>query len=207
MRFTIIHPSYGRPIQSRNVLDHWMQRAKGKHEYLVALNSDDTMLNRYIIPVGAREITRPFSSSVEAINTAAEMATGDIMVIVSDDQFCPNLWDELILKEVAGQSDFVVKTYDGLQKSLITMPIFDRVYYNRDRYVYFPGYKHLFCDTEFTDKAYMRRRVIVRNKLVFPHRQYSIMGTVPDNTALRNESTYAHGKALYQSRKAVRFGE
>lgn len=207
MTISIIHPSFGRPTQSGNVLDYWMQRAKGKHEYLVALNIDDPTLNKYNIPHGAKEVNGFFCSSVEAINETAEQATGDLMIVVSDDQFCPMNWDELILKEVAGQRDFVLKVYDGLQKSLITMPIFDRTYLNRDGYVYFPGYKHLFCDTEYSDLAYMRRRVIVRNKLVFPHKQYSIVGTIPDSTALRNESTYAQGKALYQSRKAVRFGE
>lgn len=207
MRISVIHPSYGRPTQSRNVLDYWMQRAKGKHEYIVALNSDDIELNKYTIPVGAIELCRPFRSSVEAINAAAELAIGNIMIVVSDDQFCPYGWDEMILKEAAGQSDFVMKVYDGLQKSLITMPILDRDYYNRDKRIYYPGYKHLFCDAELSDVAYMRRRVLVRNKILFPHRQYSIIGTVPDTTALRNESTYAHGKALYQSRKAIRFGE
>lgn len=207
MRFSIIHPSYGRPTQSRNVLDYWMQRAKSKHEYLVALNSDDQMLNRYTIPPGAKEVTMPFGSSVEAINEAAKQATGNILIVVSDDQFCPQGWDDLILKEAAGQSDFVMKVYDGLQKSLITMPIMDRIYYNRDGRIYYPGYKHLFCDAELSDVAYMRRRVLVRNKLVFPHRQYSIMGTTPDYTALRNEATYTQGKNLYQSRKAIRFGE
>lgn len=213
-RISLIHASYMRPEQSFVTVHQWFKQAKDhtNFECIIALNSDDPSLEKYkqwyskTHESDIKFITADFSSSVQAINAGASIASGNIFIIVSDDQACFTHWDSTILKVAEGLNDFVIKTDDGLQKSLITMPIFDRAYYNRDKYVYHPEYSHLFCDTEFSAVAYARKRVLLRRKIKFPHNQYSIIGAPADVTAKRNESTYAQGKAVYQAHKANNFG-
>ena len=52
-------------------------------------------------------------SCVEAINKAAEIARGDILIVVSDDTDCFPGWDTALLKEVEGKEDWILKTQDG----------------------------------------------------------------------------------------------
>lgn len=146
-------------------------------------------------------ITNHNRSAVDAINTAAKVAKGDIMIVLSDDTDCPDNWAELIENEVRGKKDFVLRVEDGIQSWLCTMPVFDRAYYNRFGYVYYPGYLHQFVDTEFTHVAYGLNRVIKSN-LLFPHLHYSVkkLGIKPDEINHRADRTTTEGRNLYLQR-------
>ena len=86
------------------------------------------------------------------------------------------------------------------------MPIIDRKYYNRFGYVYYPEYRHMFCDTEFTHVADVLGRVLWRNDIEFPHLHYSITKERRDHIAERNDATWNQGKSLYLQRFRDDFG-
>jgi hypothetical protein len=202
---SIIHPSRGRPQQSFETMSRWLKLASDPNqvEIIVSLDENDPSLRDYFNFYDCHfktfkhtKIILPNKSSVEAINNAAKIANGSIFMVVGDDQYCCPSWDARILNYTAKKTDWVLKVRDGLQNKIITLPIFDRTYYSRDKYVYHPNFKHLFSDTWFSDLAYARKRVIVKN-VRFPHRQYSIIGTEPDEINLKNNATYESGKKTY----------
>jgi hypothetical protein len=204
--FSLIHPSRSRPQQSFDNMKRWIQRAASDDfEIIVSLDVDDPLLPEYqrryeALPHPHTMRIHNNKSSVEAINGAARIAHGNIFIVVSDDQECPINWLPKLQRFCVGQTDFVLKVKDGFQNRIITQPIIDRVYYNRDGYIYHPRFDHLFCDTFFTDVAFKRGRVISKN-ITFKHNQYSIIGAQPDETYKRNNATYESGKRIYQELK------
>lgn len=209
---SIIHPSRSRPHQSYATIKKWIERAGIVDlEIILSLDNDDQEFTKYQelyseLPFAWTLRLGDNKSAIEAINLAARIAQGDIMIVVSDDTDCPNMWGKKILAATEGKTDFVLKTDDGIQKRLITMPIFDRVYYNRDGYVFNPAYDHLFADTEFSEVAYKRKCVIRKLGLKFPHNHYSRNVKQPDEVHKKNELTYPQGKKLFLERQKINFG-
>ncbi|HEY3429632.1 MAG TPA: hypothetical protein VGK39_03075, partial [Cyclobacteriaceae bacterium] len=109
------------------------------------------------------------------------------------------------LKCVEGKTDFVLKVRDGIQPKMITMPIFDHVYFQRDGYVYNPAYDHCWADREFTEVAHRRKRVIIKN-LLFRHLHYSALKKKPDAQYQRTDATFNRGKEIYRQREKINFG-
>lgn len=204
---SILHPSRGRPHKSLATMRKWWARAGTRDiETIISVDEDDIELNNYEEYYGANLFVGKHRSAIDAINNAAKVATGDIFIVVSDDTDCPHNWAVKLLAYTKGLKDFVMKTNDGLQRHMITMPIFDRAYYNRFGYVYHPDYKHLCADMEFSDVAYKLKRVVRKMAFKFPHNQYSIIGQPPDEIYLRNNSTHKQGKEVYLRRKKINFG-
>lgn len=207
-RITIIHPSRSRPDICLSVIKNWLSKADNIYqiEYIVSVDSSDPFIGLY------EELIEPSflhvadnKSAIEAINIAATVSNGSIMVVCSDDFDCPENWDTDLIKHLKGKSDFVVKTWDGCQPWIITLPIMDRVYYNRFGYIYHPGYKHMFCDTEMTHVADLLDRKI-EIPMIFNHKHYSQQGGIPkDAVSVKNDSTWAQGEKLYLERMMRNF--
>ena len=168
-------------------------------EYFVSVDEDDPSLDRYELLFPASYHSNKNRSAVDAINNAAKITTGDILIVVSDDTESFPGWDEAILKEVEGKTDWIMKTRDGIQPWIITMPIMDRVYYNRTGYIYHPDYNHMFCDTEISCVADITGRKIVSN-LMFPHKHYSVTGEQPDAVNRKADKTWEQGKKVFLDR-------
>lgn len=199
---SLIHPSRGRVQKSMHTIRKWRQNymgCDGPLELIVSCDVDDFHLKGYVSLYGSSVLINENRSSVEAINNAAKVAQGDILMVVSDDTDCMDQWNFKILKEVEGKSDWILKTQDGIQDWIITMPIMDRAYYNRFCYIYHPSYKHLFCDTELTCVADITGRKIVSN-LMFPHNHYSIGKSEIDDVYRKNDATNAEGERIFLER-------
>lgn len=180
-------------------------------DVVISLDNSDLELNKYILnynslnyPVTVRVNVN--KGAIEAINRAANIAQGNILIVVSDDTACPVNWGLRLLAAIGDKKDFVLKTDDGIQRTMVTMPILDMAYLERDGYIYNPIYDHLFADKEFSDVAYARKRVIKKMGLKFPHKHYSRTGQAPDEVHLKNELTYEPGKRIYLERKKIHFG-
>lgn len=206
---SLLHPSRSRVDKSFETLSKWMDRAKSSDiELIVSVDDDDPGRQTYVEVYGniyntfdvrtSGVLVNPNRSAVDAINAAAKVATGDIMIVLSDDTDCPDNWAELIEMEVRGKKDFVLRVEDGIQPWLVTAPIFDRTYYNRFGYVYHPDFRHMFADTHYTHIAFGLNRVIKSN-LLFPHLHYSVkkLGIKPDEINHRADRTTSEGRDLY----------
>jgi hypothetical protein len=197
-----------RPEQSKETLSKWVTRAKQDIEVIISLDEDDSTIAQYETnnkETGATILVNKNRSAVDAINHAAKASTRGVILVVSDDTDCPDGWAESIIQAVQGRTDWILKTQDGIQKWLITMPVMDRVYYNRTGYVYYPEYKHMFCDTELTCVADMTCRKI-ESPLLFPHLHYSRGLSKKDALNERNDNTWTQGETLFLERYKQNFG-
>jgi len=202
---SLLHPSRSRIDRSFATTEKWLEKSRAHLgiEVIISLDNDDPQLDTYKEVYTGYEtvIVNPNRSAVDAINNAAKVATGDIMIVLSDDTDCPDNWAELIENEVRGKKDFVLRVEDGIQPWICTMPVIDRAYYERFGYVYYPGYFHQFVDTEFTHVACGLHRLIKSN-LLFPHLHYSVkrLGIKPDEINHRADRTTMQGRDLYLER-------
>lgn len=205
---TIIHPSRLRVDQAYQTCNNWLSKAvdKSKIEYIISIDTSDPQLELYYKRFEDCKILEcDNQSAIEAINQAAKVAQGNLFIVVSDDFDCPEEWDTLLLEALEGKEDYVVKTEDGLQPWLITLPIMDRKYYDRFGYIYYPGYKHLFSDNEMSHvSAILGRTITLRIK--FPHLHYTQPdGHKKDAINMKNDSTWKQGEDLYLARLKYNF--
>lgn len=198
---SLIHPSRGRPEKSIQTVKKWREAAGDYIQVVVSVDTDDPKLedyNYYYQANGAYTVNKN-RSAVDAINKGAQLAIGDILIVVSDDTECPPNWDSFLLKWLRGKKDFIVKTQDGIQPWIITMPIMDRAYYNRFGYIYHPNYQHMFCDTEMSCVADITGRKITSN-LLFKHNHYSVTKEAPDAINKKADATWDQGEKLFLER-------
>lgn len=201
-KISIIHPSRSRPAQAMAVRDKWIRNADNELEYVFSLDLDDPMRRQY----KGNILLNNNTSAIAAINYAAYFSTGDLLIVVSDDFDCLPHWDTMLLKALEGKEDFIVKTPDGIQKTLITLPIMDRKYYERFGYIYYPEYKHMFCDQEMTAVGHLMGKVI-DVPVLFEHKHYSVKGGLrKDKISEKNDRTWNQGKKLFHDRLAFNFG-
>lgn len=206
MKISILHPSRGRAKIAKSVFLQWKAAADDSPgiEYIMSVDYSDPLKDEYRQMgwdiCGLKVVFNDNHSAIEAINNAAKEATGDLLIVVSDDFDCPEHWDTELLKYLKGKSDFVVKTYDGLQPWIITLPIMDRVYYERFGYIYHPEYKHMFCDTEMTAVGDLLGKTILV-PMLFQHKHYSQPGGIKkDAVSVKNDNTWGQGERLYIDR-------
>lgn len=207
-KISIIHPSRGRGLIAVKTAENWLSRADGEIDYNLSLDHDDPTSDTYINLFKGFPVFKFHSdnrSAVDAINNAAAHCTGDLMIVVSDDFDCPPHWDTQLLNYLKGSIDFLVKTPDGIQPTLITLPIMDRAYYNRFGYIYHPEYLHMYSDQEMTAVGHMLGRVI-NIPVAFTHNHYMTRRFKKDAISERNDSTYPQGKQVFERRLATNFG-
>jgi len=201
MKISIIHPSRARALIANQVRTEWLNKADKDVEYIFSLDNDDIQNTRY----DGDCIYNNNRSAIDAINKGVEIATGDLLIVVSDDFGCPEHWDSLLIESLKGKSDYCVKTQDGLQPTLMTLPIMDRVYYDRFGYIYHPEYRHMFCDQEMTAVAHMLGKAITL-PLVFPHNHYTTGKFKKDAITARNNATWVQGETVFNERLKSNFG-
>lgn len=200
---TVIHPSRGRAEMAARAYEEWRSKARQPFNYVLSIEPDQ--VHAYSAHFDIKHMrSGDNKTAVEAINNAAaKLPDFDILVVMSDDFHCPDGWDDLIREAVGNSTDFVLKTWDGIQRWIVTLPIMDRAFYQRYGYVYYPGYRHMFCDTELTCVAEYTGRLIKRLDLTFIH---DVASTGNDATNARNNASWAQGEALFLERHRINFG-
>lgn len=190
---SLIHPSRSRIKKSRATMYDWNRMAKARSfEIIVSVDQDDPEVEKYKTWYEERVIINKNRSAVDAINNAAKVAKGDILIVVSDDTEPIEDWDLKILKESEGKTDWILKTQDGIQPWIITMPIMDRAYYNRTSNIYHPDFEHQFADTWLTCLADISGRKITSD-LLFPH----LNDSIKDDLRKRTDATWQQGEKVF----------
>lgn len=212
MVISLIHPSRGRVKKAFEAAIKWLDTSEGHVEYILSFDEDQEAEynNRFSNLYHVRQSHFKFvceknRSAVDAINNGAKVATGEIIVVMSDDFDCPKGWAKMITDRVNGKTDWIAKTPDGIQNWIITLPIMDRVYYNRFGYIYHPDYLHMFCDTELTCVADMTGRKIELD-IPFTHNHYSTGKSEKDEVSIRADKTWDQGEKLFLERAKNNFG-
>jgi len=213
MKISILHPSRSRADMAFNTYQKWTSTLSNLYdiEYILSLDIDDMSLIKYAELFSKENkvllLINNNKTAIEAINIAAKKSSGDLIVVVSDDFDCFQDWDKWLVDQLKDKSDYVVKTSDGNQPFIITLPIMDRLYYNRFGYIYYPGYHHMYCDTELSCVGYLLGKIVtLTNGKVFRHRHYSVGGMQKDSINIKNDSTYHQGGTLFNERFKNNFG-
>jgi hypothetical protein len=118
----------------------------------------------------------------------------DIIIALSDDFPIPC---DLDLIRDAVDADGLLKTYDGVQNWIVTLPIMGAVYYQNKEYIYPPQYSHMFADTHITHEAEIEGKLQFRNDITIKHYHYSTGGSAKDELNDRNDKTFLQGKEVY----------
>lgn len=208
MKISVIHPTRGRKQMAFDTATKWFDRADGSFEYILSVDTSENENYDAFYTMGDRDTwvcESDNKTAIEAINNAAKKCKGDLIIVVSDDTDCPEHWDTLLLKELKGQYDFCAKVDDGLQPTLITMPVMDRVFYERYGYVYHQDFLHLHCDEELTCVSIMTGKYL-KLPLLFRHLHYTAGLSEKDNINIKNDATWAHGQATLDRHAKNNFG-
>lgn len=190
---SLIHPSRSRIQKSKSTMYDWHRMAGGKNfELIVSVDDNDPQLEEYRSWYEDHVIVNANRSAVDAINNAAKVAKGDVLIVVSDDTEPCSAWVEYIYHEANGKTDWIMKTRDGIQNYIITFPIMDRDYFNRTGNIYHPHFEHQFCDTYATCVADITGRKITSN-LLFPH----LNDSIKDDLRKRTDGTWKQGEDTF----------
>jgi hypothetical protein len=161
---------------------------------------------RIIVKVG------PPNGKINAINRdIPDHSTFDILLVASDDMI-PTVkgYDDIIRNELYKNfpdGDGVVWFNDGFrQNKLNTLVICGLKYYERFGYIYYPEYKSLWCDNEFTDVANNLKRQVYFDRIIIKHEHPANDSNIKsDELYSRNSRHFAIDKQLYMMRLVNNF--
>lgn len=216
MKISLIHPSRWRSTMSYKCFETWMSvaSAENEYEYLLSVDEDDNQLENYkylFKNTGIKLIINNNRSIVDAVNIAASHATGDILIVVSDDFGCPENWDLELCKEFEFDNveDFAIQIDDCLTKKgteCMTLPIISKSAYQKLGHIYNPVYFSMFADQELYDVCKINGWLI-HSDLKFPHNHYTNGKNKVDATYLRENASkhYLTGQKIYLERKVKNF--
>lgn len=214
MVVSVIHPSRQRLDRSEAAIHEWRGNASGHHaiEYFLSVDEDDPDLEGYrdlAARLQVRLVVGANRSLVDAVNRAAALSSGDLLIVVSDDFGCPRLWDDALATVAGTRRDMAIQVHDGHSAERLTLPIVGRALYERLGYLYYPGYFSMFADDDLTSIAKSLGGVVDAHHLQFPHRHYTLGLAELDATYARQNANdkWWSGWRLYQSRVATEFGQ
>jgi hypothetical protein len=216
MKITLLHPSRGRATKAKSTLDFWIKNASGKIfvEHILSLDEDDPEIGKYKELFsnlkGSAGIVGPNTCVVEATNSAAEIAKGDVLIYLSDDFKCPKDWDLLISEyfEHNLNEPALLKVDDCLQKfkiKVLTIPIMNAAMYKKLGYFWHPGYKSMFVDEDLFWVSTNNGWMMEAEELKFPHEHCTIGKAERDETYIRSEKNWDQGKEFFALRKSQNF--
>jgi len=211
---SLIHPSWGRPAMCRQCIYMWMDYFS-KHndlEYILSLDTDNAkeylpVIRELVGKLNLKVVIYPNPNMVHALNNAAKLATGDILIYVSDDFECFANYDIAIQKAVGEKKDWALFVSDGIRDDDVqTISILSKEYYDRFGYIYYPEYISMWADPDYTETAKRTGKVIKALDLTFQHRHF--MGASDDATYQKQNSSTAwdHGEKLFYERAEENFG-
>lgn len=212
MKISIIHPSRSRAELAFQTAISFIKNMSDDYdyEYLLSIDIDDPQAELYKKFFKTLAVASVISSSnrnaVQAVNTAAKFSKGDLLVVISDDWESFENWDKEIVQAVEGKEDFVLKTFDGAQKWIVTLPIMDRKYYQSHGFVYNPAFGHMFVDTHLTHVADLEKKLIIRNDIEFTHNHYSTGRFTKDAVSEKADLTWNSGMETYLTACKNKFG-
>jgi len=198
----------------------WAERAHDPKqiEYVIAYERSDKPTADHLDSVlpnsdmpwfegGVVAIRGEFGGSCPAWNAAAQVASGHLLVQVSDDFIPPVDFDLALLARLPSgweEAPHVIAVSDGHRKDrLLTMLIANQSFCHAEGCFLFPGFKSVWSDGDATFRAYKRGCVIEARDLVFEHRHPFFDNSVAMDETYRiqnDTARYADGENLFKSR-------
>ena len=234
--FSIIHPS-ARPGVWRGIYNEWIAAADdpAQVEYLLVVTekwgfSPDTFLIKETFdgtrPRGLKLVWPQEEPNcyVTSVNSAASCSTGQILIVIADDQHPAPHWDTAILKfieswDVPGYyngDQFIISvdtnTPNEHERGITVMPIISRARYEHLGYIFYPRYESMYADNDLTAHAKKDFCLYVAGKRlpIFPHvHPINTPGLAMDEAyyAQNRPEAYRIGEAVFYVRQQNGFQE
>lgn len=213
MKFSLLHPSRDRVEMAGKAITEWTSRFSGEntYEYILSLDADDPALEDYRTLAEDHSVCVTVNrnrSLVDAVNEAAALSSGNVLIAISDDFGCPVHWD-LTLEDIVGEDlDVAVLVHDGVSARIMTLPIVGRTFYERHGYIYYPGYPSFLADDDLTALADREGKLVDARHIVFEHRHFTTGRSPLDNTYRRRDTAleWLRGDRMFRRRCAADFG-
>lgn len=181
-------------------------------EWILSVNDNDPSYSNYFSSfgeLGIEVVSDRFNGMVAASNAAAKIATGQILILVSDDMHPPQGWDYKLLRDLRLNSDkpCVLQIHDSIRDDIMTLPIMNRAAYDKLGYLYHPSYISMFADNDLAETAKAHKMYYRSTIEGFEHRHWINGKSQKDATYEREGSTVAWqlGEKVYNQRKLERF--
>jgi hypothetical protein len=211
-------PTRGRRDKFFNTLNTYYEYLSNKYNvhFLITLDSDDTEMNnvqtmeRLNIYKNLTYYYGDSKTKIEAVNTDLDKTDWDIVLLASDDMIpIVHNYDEIIInkmQEYYPDMDGVLWFNDGHQgNNLNTLCILGKKYYDRFGYIYYPEYKSLWCDTEFTEVATILNKQIYFKDTIIKHEHFSLGFGYMDSLDVKNTESNSTDKIIFSYRKLINF--
>lgn len=220
MKILVKFPTYKRPEQFFKTLYLYYKKAKNYNDihFLITIDDNDETMNSKEVEKGFNSYPNltvhrgESSSKVNAINRGIENYTQnwDILLQASDDMIpVVDGYDDIIrtdMKDTYSDLSGVLWYNDGHQGNrLNTLCIMGREYYARFGYIYFPGYRSLWCDNEFMCVANLLKKQTYFNKMLIQHQHPTAGYGAKDVIHALNDKNEVHDMTLFYERKKHNF--
>ena len=217
MKISLLHPSRNRAVKAHATFQNWLFNASGEnlYEYIISIDNDDSQLSEYRRRFsGCTIIENNNRSLVDAVNNAAKLATGDIIIVMSDDFDCVKDWDILLCEYIEANNltgEYAIQVDDGYSfgkdgddANLLTIPIISIELWLRLKYIYHPSYFSMFADNDIFEVCKTLNCLYIAPHIKFQHNHYTIGKSNKDDTYDRQNSMVAwtQGNANLKQRKA-----
>jgi hypothetical protein len=211
MKILFKYPTRQRPEWFKKTLTAWQSMLSGEHDFAFVIScdiDDETMNNIEMMKFmdSFNNVQYRFGSNktkIDACNADMDVCTNwDIVVLVSDDMV-PQVdgYDAIIVNDMVRHFpdlDGALHYPDGCHggKSLITLSIMGKKLYDSFGYIYYPGYKSFFCDTEFTNIVYKIGKCVFIDDVIVKHewRKHN------DLLYATNQAAWGHDEQLHKTR-------
>lgn len=214
-KILVKYPTRSRPELFLKTLKEYIDNESGQHriEYLISVDSDDiSMTNEVLMKAQSlcdriRIVVDKSKNKIEACNADIHYCNvWDIVILISDDMHVQiHGWDARIIRDMQKHypdTNGCLWYYDGSQKSICTLSILGRKYYDRFGYIYHPSYKSFFCDNEFTEVATNNHAIKFINGTIIKHQHPAWGQGVPmDDLYKKNDRYWALDQENYKVRK------
>ena len=233
MTFSLIHPSI-RPDKWREIYDAWLKAAVHPEnvEYVLVVdakwNFDGSLLAHWEAERGdlmsdPNIVIWDSDGYVASVNEAARAATGDVLIVIADDIWPAERWDEVLQKAVDDSQphEFAIWVNNGgsvdrraaVRDTIAEMPVVSRFRVERLGYLYYPGYLSMYSDNDFVEHCQLdakegRCTLIWLDEPVFPHLHPVSDPSIPVDAAYQwqnRPAAYALGRKLLEARRAANF--
>jgi hypothetical protein len=225
MHLLVKFPTRQRQKRFFEVFASYIQLASNRHhiEWVISMDEDDLEMNNpevketfdKLIAMGQdiKYFYGPNKTKIEAMNADMDKASTDWEVLyLAQDDMLPIVqdWDERMLNLVFGgfpDLDGCIWPPDGYGNSQTTSTVvlMGRQWYERFQYIYYPEYKSVYCDNEYTDVALSYDKIRKVPDRLVEHKWVGVNGR--DELCDRNESTanYEHDRQLFVQRTLAGF--
>lgn len=225
--FSILHTS-ARPDKWQEIHDAWMSTAEFPDdvEYILVVDEKwgfNALAHMELeAPLGKGKLLWAKQSGyVVNVNLAASHSTGDILIVIADDQYPASHWDTAILSGPQPSGNPLTcgvwalqantGTPDEFSRHMLHMPIMSRELYAKWGYVFYPLYESMYADNDAWEKAFSEAALIQwEASPVFPHRHplFHASATWDAVYAAQNRSdAYSLGERLLAIRRSNNFTE